>query len=271
MRRPSRTIVLLACAIFLPPAIAQSAPDDDAARRIDLVLANHILADQGIVDAFGHVSVRSVSHPDRMIISRSLAPELVTAADLVEVDIRTCETIDPKAPKTYLERFIHCAIYRARPDVQSVVHNHSAALIPFGVTGQMLRPIDHMSGFLGSGAPVFEIRNAGGDATDMLIRNAALGDALASALGPREVIVMRGHGAAIVGRSIPQAVYRAVYTEKNAALQLEAMRMGSVTYLTPGEAKNSDATNDGQIARPWSLWVAHAERSTDLSASAPAR
>jgi ribulose-5-phosphate 4-epimerase/fuculose-1-phosphate aldolase len=230
-------------------------------RRADLVLANHVLADQGIVDAFGHVSVRSFSDPSHLFIARSMPPELVQLSDILMVDIRTCEPIGNPGQRTYLERFIHCSIYRARPAVQSVVHNHSPALIPFGVTGQTLRPVDHMSGFLGAGAPVFEIRDTGGDATDMLIRTPALGDALAKAMGDRNVILMRGHGATITGGSIPQAVYRAYYTEKNAELQLKAMQLGKVTYLTPEEARNSDATNDGQIARPWSLWIAHAGRS----------
>lgn len=241
------------------PAMA----DDDAARKVDLVLANHILADQGIVDGFGHISVRSAGNPAHLFISRSLAPELVTAADIVEVDIATCEPIGGPiggAPKTYLERFIHCAVYRARPDVQSVVHDHAPGLIPFGATGQMLRPVYHMAGFLGSGAPLFDIRAAGGPATDMLIRTAPLGDALARTLGAGSVVVMRGHGATIVGGSIRQAVYRAIYAEKNAALQAAALRMGPVTYLNPVEARKADETNNGQIDRPWSLWVAHLGR-----------
>ena len=161
--------------------------------------------------------------------------------------------------RPYLERFIHGAIYKARPDVTSVVHSHSPSVIPFGVTGGSLRPIYHMSGFLGGGAPIFEIREAGG-MTDMLIRDNLLGDALARTLGPQAVALMRGHGSVAVGNSIQQVVYRAIYTEMNARLQMEAMRLGTINFLEPEEARLAAAMNDSVLGRPWELWKRKVER-----------
>ncbi|MGQ3031262.1 MAG: class II aldolase/adducin family protein, partial [Ferrovibrionaceae bacterium] len=154
----------------------------------------------------------------------------------------------------YLERFIHGEIYRARPDVQAVVHSHAATVIPFGVSQMPLRPIFHMAGFLRGPAPIFEIRDHAGEASDLLIRNRELGVALADSLGGNAVVLMRGHGATIVGNSLPQAVYRAIYTAVNAGLQSEALRLGEVTFLTEGEADAAAASNDGQLMRAWNLW-----------------
>lgn len=219
----------------------------------DLVSANHILVMESVFDGFGHVSVRHDSRPDRFLIARSMAPGLVTADDIVECDFEG-NVHDERQRKSYLERFIHSAIYKARPDVVSVIHSHSPAIIPFGVTGARLRPICHMSGFLGSKTPVFEIRDAAGESSDMLIRNQALGESLAKVLGGNAVALMRGHGSVTVGKSIPQAVFRAVYTEVNARLQAMSMPLGDVTYLNDDEAFNSSEINDQQIERPWQLW-----------------
>lgn len=219
----------------------------------DLVSANHILVNEGVFDGFGHVSVRHESRPDRFLISRSLPPSMVEAEDILECDLDG-NVHDAQDRKSYLERFIHSAVYKARPDVMAVIHSHSPAIIPFGVTGARLRPICHMSGFLGSVTPVFEIRNAAGESSDMLIRNQALGESLAATLGRNAVALMRGHGSVIVGKSLPQAVFRAIYTESNARLQAQAMMLGEVTYLTDDEAFNSSEINDLQIERPWQLW-----------------
>jgi ribulose-5-phosphate 4-epimerase/fuculose-1-phosphate aldolase len=221
--------------------------------RDDLVIANHILAKHGVVDGFGHVSVRHEQHPDRFILARNIAPALVTLDDLLEFDLDG-NPVAPDGPRVYLERFIHSEIYRRRPDVVAVVHHHSPSVIPFGVTGAALRPIYHMSGFLGAGVPVFDIRCDAGD-TDMLIRSPALGAAHACCLGDGAATLMRGHGATVVGGSLQQAVYRAVYMEMNARLQSDAMRLGDVTYLTQAEAQLAAATIDGQVQRPWELWV----------------
>jgi HCOMODA/2-hydroxy-3-carboxy-muconic semialdehyde decarboxylase len=220
----------------------------------DLVAANRILVDQGVVDGYGHVSVRHDRTADRYLMSRSIAPELVTAADIMEYDLDSV-AVDPQGRVTYLERFIHGEIYRVRPDVRAIVHNHSPSVIPFGVTGAPLRPLYHMSAFLWPGVPVFEIRSAGGPGTDMLIRNPALGQALARALGAGPVALMRGHGAVVVAGGLPEVVFRSVYTEVNARLQAQAMALGGpVTYLDPEEAKKAQASVAGTISRPWELW-----------------
>lgn len=219
----------------------------------DLVSANHILANEGVFDGFGHVSVRHDQNPERFLIARSMAPSMITEDDIVECDFEGV-VHDAQGRKSYLERFIHSAIFKARPDVMAVIHSHSPAIIPFGVTGARLRPICHMSGFLGSTTPVFEIRDAVGESSDMLIRNQALGEALATTLGGNAVALLRGHGNVVVGDSVKQAVFRAIYTEGNARLQAQAMQMGEPVYLSEDEARNSAETNAGQIERPWELW-----------------
>ena len=241
----------------IPSALAQErgAQSSEArAKAIDeLVAANRILADQGVLDGYGHVSVRDPEHPDRFLLSRSLAPEMVTAADILEHDLEG-KVVAPRSGDTpFLERFIHAAIYRARPDVNAVVHCHSPSLIPFGVTAVQLRPLYHMSAFLAGGVPVFDIRSAAGE-TDMLVRNPDLGRALAKTLGPHAVALMRGHGAVIVAADLPHAVFRSVYTETNARLQAQAMAFGKVKYLDDEEARKAEATMGATVQRPWELW-----------------
>lgn len=223
----------------------------------NLVLANHILVNEGVLDGFGHISVRDPSDPQRFFIARSMAPALVTEADLVTCNLDG-EVVAPSGGKTYVERFIHSEIYKARPDVHSVVHSHSPAVIPFGVTGARLRPICHMSGFLGATVPVYEIRHNAGESSDLLIRNQALGRALADSLGQATVALMRGHGSVTVGVSIQQAVFRAIYTENSARLQLEASRLGEINFLTDGEAQATADMNDQHLDRPWQMWVRRA-------------
>lgn len=225
----------------------------------DLVVANHILVNEGVLDGFGHISVRHPQDPSRFLIARSMAPGLVTADDILAVDLDG-QVHDAQGRRTYVERFIHSEIYRARPQVQSVVHSHSPSVIPFGVTSAKLRPICHMSGFLGAQVPVFEIRHAGGESTDMLIRNQALGRALVASLGEADVALMRGHGNVVLGTSIQQAVFRAIYTESNARLQSEAMRLGEINFLTPGEAQAASNMNDEHLDRPWQVWKRRAQR-----------
>ena len=224
----------------------------------DLVSANHILYLEGVVDGFGHVSARREDDPQRFLLARSIAPGSVTASDIMEFGMDG-EAVNARGRKPYLERYIHSEIYRVRPDVQAIVHSHSPALIPFGVTGAQLRPVYHMSAFLGSGTPVFEIRDAGGPATDMLVRDRKLGAALAKTLGPAAFALMRGHGAVAVAGTLKQVVYRAIYAEVNARLQAEAMRLGAVTYLNDAEAAGAARTNDLVIDRPWELWKSKAE------------
>jgi HCOMODA/2-hydroxy-3-carboxy-muconic semialdehyde decarboxylase len=252
------TIAFLVSVVLLPfEGQSSQAPKSSAASQKsslieDLVYANRILYDQGVVDAFGHISVRDEKNPANFWLSRSLAPGLVSAKDIQEYDVDGAP-VDSGGRTAYLERFIHAAIYRARPDVKAVVHSHSPSLIAFSVTGTSLRPVYHLSSFLGAGTPIFDIRDAAG-MTDMLIRDNQLGDALAKVLGDKPVALMRGHGAVIVGDSIPQVVYRLIYTDINARLQMDAARLGAITFLSPEEAAKSAAMLGAQVPRAWELW-----------------
>ena len=224
----------------------------------DLVIANHILVNEGVLDGFGHISVRHDQLPERFLIARSMAPGLVTADDILACDLDG-HVHDERGRKTYVERYIHSEIYRARPDVMAVVHSHSPAVIPFGVTSARLRPICHMSGFLGAAVPVFEIRHTAGENSDLLIRNKVLGQALTQTLGNSAVALLRGHGNVVVGMSIQQVVFRAINTENNARLQSEAMRLGEINYLTPQEAQATSDMNDEHLDRPWQVWKKRAQ------------
>jgi len=219
----------------------------------DLVAAYRILAEHGVIDAYGHVSIRSPDNPQRYYIARSLAPEVVQVEDIMEYDLDS-KPLDERGRESVRERFIHGEIYKARPDVKAIVHSHSPSVIPFGVSKTRLQPIYHMSSFMGVDVPVFEIRDVAGSASDLLVRNARLGAALANVLGDKTVVLMRGHGSVTVGTSIPQVVFRAYYAEMNARLQSEAIKLGAVTYLTADEAAASAKTNDALVMRPWELW-----------------
>ena len=236
------------------------------AQRDDLVDANHILFHQCIVDAFGHVSVRSGADPGRFLMARNVAPGKVGPDDILEYAVETGEAIAADPPRLYLERYIHSELYKARPDVMAVVHNHSPAVLPFTIArGARLRAACHMCGFLGAdGPPVFEIRAHAGAASDLLIRSRELGAALAASLAQERVVLMRGHGCTVVAESLKVAIYRAVYTEVNAKLLLRSLPLGAVHFLTPGEADATRITNEGQAERPWNLWKqqARAARAT---------
>ncbi len=223
----------------------------------DLLLGNKILFKYGIVDAFGHISVRHDRDPGKYVMSRHLAPGLVEKDDLITYDLDS-NPIPATKHRLYSERYIHGEIYKLRPDIVSVVHCHAPALIPFGITKAELQPVYHMSAFLGAGVPKFEIRESAG-MTDMLIRTAPIGNALATDLGDKPMILMRGHGATMVGKSIRHAVYRAVYAAMNAQIQMEAMRFGEVTYLAREEADNYERYIDEVIHRPWNMWVREVE------------
>jgi len=234
------------------------APAADATLVDDLVTANHILFNRGVVDAFGHVSVRHDNAPDRFLLARNLAPALVTPDDILEFDLDG-NPLAARGRPVYLERFIHGEIYRARPDVVAVVHSHAPAVVPFGaVSSQPLMPIWHMSGFLGEGVPVFEIRDSAGPGSDLLIRSGDLGVALAESLGTSSVVLMRGHGATVVGSNLKQAVFRAVYTQMNAELQLQAKILGAATFLNAQEAAATTVSVGSQIDRAWDMWARQA-------------
>lgn len=227
-------------------------PKADPALVEKLAIANRILYDQGVVDGFGHISVRHDKSPEHFLLSCNRAPGLVNPEDILSYDLNGDLAVTSDK-RSYLERFIHSEIYRSRPDVMSVVHSHSPSVIPFGATGQRLRPIFHMSGFLGSGSALFEIRDAGGN-TDLLISSTGLGKALAQSLSQHNCVLMRGHGSTTVGPSIEVAVYRAIYAEVNAKLQLQAAALGPINFLNEEEAALAAATTEGQVVRTWDLW-----------------
>lgn len=230
-----------------------SIPGTDPALLDEIVIGSRILADFGVLDGFGHVSMRHPTNPNHFLMARSLAPALVTADDIMEFDLDG-NAVDPRGRAVFLERFIHSEIYKARPDVMSVVHTHSPGVIPFTVSGQPLRAIYHNPAFLAAGAPVWDIRKDFG-ATDMLVRNPEIGKSLAHTLGGKSVVLMRGHGDVTVGPTLRIAVYRAYYTDVNARLQSQAMALGGdVNYLSAEEGAKADATNMTVLDRIWNLW-----------------
>jgi HCOMODA/2-hydroxy-3-carboxy-muconic semialdehyde decarboxylase len=228
-------------------------PGVDAALIDDIVIGSRVLADFGVLDGFGHVSARHPANPNHFLMARSLAPALVTADDIMEFDLDG-NAVDARGRSLFLERFIHSEIYRARPDVMSVVHTHSPGVIPFTVSQVALRPVYHNAAFLAAGAPVWDIRKEFGE-TDMLVRNAAIAKTLAQTLADKPVVLMRGHGDVTVGAAVKVAVFRAYYTDVNARLQSQAVALGGEpNYLTPGEGAKADATNLVVIDRIWNLW-----------------
>jgi HCOMODA/2-hydroxy-3-carboxy-muconic semialdehyde decarboxylase len=219
----------------------------------DIVAGSRILADLGIVDGFGHVSARSPTNPSHFLMARSVAPALVTADDIMEFD-ENGEPVDARGRAIFLERFIHAEIYRARPDVMAVVHAHSAGVIPFANSRTPLKAMFHNGAFIGAGAPVWDIARDFG-ATDMLVRNNAIGKSLAQALGDKAVVLMRGHGDVTVGSAVKVAVFRAYYTDINARMQAQALTLGpDITFLSAEESAKADATNMIIMERVWALW-----------------
>lgn len=239
---------------------AASGEPPDPQLVADLVTANHILFDQGVVDAFGHVSVRHDKRPDRFLLARNMAPGAVAVDDIVEFDLDS-NPVDARGRKVYLERFIHGEVFRRRPDVQVVIHSHSHSIVPLSVVkGMRLRALFHMAGFIGQGAPVFEIRDAGGDGTDLLITSRELGAALARSFDHSDIVLMRGHGSTVVASNIQLGVYRAVYAELNARYQIAAGQLGEIEYLTDGESRACVGRVESQTQRPWDLWRQQAAR-----------
>lgn len=226
----------------------------------DLVSANRILATERVVDAFGHVSVRHPENPQRYLLSRARAPQLIEADDIMEFTLDG-QPIDGRGRKAYNERFIHGALYELRPDLQSVVHSHSLSVIPFGVTGEPLRPIMHMCASIGHVVPIWDPQTKFGD-TDMLVRNMELGRDLARCVGNGTTALMRGHGAVVAGDSLRGATFTAVYLEVNANLQ-ERSRHARITFLAPGEINHImtrfNRGNPGEgYDRAWEYWCRRA-------------
>lgn len=248
-------------AAFLFVAVAARAADApasggpvDPAVLADLVVANHILADQGVLDAFGHVSIRHPGNPERFLMSRSLAPALVTADDIMEYDLDG-NPVDPHGRASFLERFIHAEIYRARPEVKAAIHSHANAVIPFGVSTVALRPVALAEAFLPQSVPIYDPQRDVPGGAGLLVSTPALGHALAQTLGTSPVALMRGHGMAVVGTSLSLAVYHAIYTTVDANLEAEALSLGGpVKFLDPEEAKDADKALDQIHLRAWDLW-----------------
>jgi ribulose-5-phosphate 4-epimerase/fuculose-1-phosphate aldolase len=225
----------------------------DPALIEDIVVGSRVLADFGVLDGFGHVSARHPTNPNHFLMSRSLAPALVTADDIMEFDLDG-NAIDARGRQVFLERFIHGEIYKARPDVMAVVHTHSPGVIPFSVSQVKLQPMFHNAAFLAGGVPVWDIRGEFGE-TDMLVRDSARGKSLAQMLGDKPVVLMRGHGDVTVGPSARVAVFRAYYTDVDARLESQAVALGGpINFLTPGEGAKADAVNLAVLDRIWNLW-----------------
>ena len=225
----------------------------------ELVTGNRILAREGVVDSFGHISVRHPDDPRRYLLSRSRAPDCIEKDDIMEFMLDGT-LVDPRGRAPYLERFIHGALYEARPDVISVVHNHSESVIPFGVTGEKIKPIFHMGASIGHEVPVWDSHDHFGD-TALLVENMEMGRDLAKLMGGSGTALMRGHGATVAGKNIRHAVYISVYLEVNARLQKQAMDMGEVKFLTTGEVdKVASRTGSYGINRAWENWCRRAGR-----------
>jgi ribulose-5-phosphate 4-epimerase/fuculose-1-phosphate aldolase len=253
-------VIAAAVLVGLMPTAAQEAPSSagpaPAALIEDLIIANRILSDRGILDAFGHVSVRHPENPTRYLMARAIAPGTVTADDIMEFDLDS-NPVDRRGRSMFIERFIHGEVYKLRADVDSVIHTHSMGVIPFSITKTPLRPVIHNASFLHVGVPVWEIREAGG-VTDMLVRNEALARSLAAMLGDRPVVLMRGHGNVVVGPNVRIATSRAVFTDENARMQAVALSFGgAVNYISAEEGALRDA-NPSDGARSWDLWKAQA-------------
>jgi HCOMODA/2-hydroxy-3-carboxy-muconic semialdehyde decarboxylase len=217
----------------------------------DLVAAYRILAEYGVIDAYGHVSLRSPANPQRYYLARSLAPERVQAEDIMEYDLDS-NPLDAKGRESVTERFIHGEIYKARPEIMSVVHNHSPSVVPFSVTGVPMRALWHMAAFIGDGLPNWEIRDVR-KGTDLLVRDSVLGASLAKTLGPKPAALMRGHGSVTVGESLPRAVGRSVYLEISAKMQMQALALSQkINYLDEAEVRASTPLQD--YKRAWPMW-----------------
>lgn len=221
----------------------------------DLAAASRILAAQGVVDAFGHVSMRHPAAPDRYLMARAISPARVVPQDIIEYDLDS-NPVNANGRGSFLERFIHGEIYKARPDVMSVVHSHSPSVVPFGLVGVPMQAMFHNAGFIAAGVPVFDIAEKFG-ATDMLVGNAEKGVALIEVMGSKDIVLMRAHGSVACGPNLQTAVFRAVYTEVNARIQHYTVSLGGgmpMAALDPEEGRLADIVNQGAGMRAWDLW-----------------
>lgn len=233
--------------------------DPVAELRQLLATASRILAHENVLDAFGHISARHPTEPDRFLLSRSRSAALVEPGDMMVLDLEG-QVIDGDDREPFLERFIHAGVYAARPDVHAVIHNHAHDLIPFGLTGTPIRPLIHMCGAMGAQTPIWDIRRRFGD-TSLLVTNMDAAADLAAALGEASVALMRGHGAVVTGASVQRAVLMAIYVQVNARLDLQARQLGEVTYLSPGEIVLSEDAlfHENPAARAWAYFESRSQ------------
>jgi HCOMODA/2-hydroxy-3-carboxy-muconic semialdehyde decarboxylase len=259
-------LIILAGTVFAQsPNGSGRKADSDEQRIADLVLASRILVNEGVLDSFGHVTVRSASDPNVYFMPRAMPPGLVTAADIVKLTLDSVP-VDANAPRTNGERFIHGEIYKVRPDVQAVVHSHVQSVIPFSITpSHPLRPVLHTAAFLPAQVPVFDPRTYAKDNRTAIgklqINTAPLGVALAQMLGNGSVVLLRGHGDAVVGSSLQWAVYRAVYTDLNARAELAAAQLGSDTIYVNDDELKMHAVEVFDVQRPWDNFVSRLPKS----------
>lgn len=233
--------------------MAQSGGPVDRATLEDLAAASRILADQGVFDAAGHVSMRHPGSPDRFLMSRSLAPQMITADDIMEFDIDS-NPVDARGRNPFIERYLHGEIFRARPDVMAIAHSHSPSTIAFGLSNVPMRAMYHNAAFLAAGVPVFDIRERFG-ATDIVISSPEKGAALAKVLADKPVALLRAHGMVATGPSLPVAVFRAIFTVTSANIQQQALALGGpVAALGAEEGRLADVVNVQTVDRSWELW-----------------
>jgi len=224
----------------------------------DLVLANHILSNEGILEAFGHVSVRSPENPNHFLLSRSLAPEFIQSEDIMEFDFDG-NVVGDSSYRPYAERILHAKIFAARPDVHAICHNHAVALLPFTVTNTDIRPICHIGGMFFEGVPRYDDY----DVSDgMLVVNPKEGERIARTLGSKRALLMRGHGVVVVGDNIKQMLMASIYLATNAEIQYRAMQLGEPIYLSAEEGRAATETMFGELPleRAWNYWKNRALR-----------
>ena len=256
---------LLSACLPLRAAAVTAAPDRRDALAVvidDLVAAGHILSNENIIDAFGHVSGRHPTRRDHFVMSRAVAPGLAQGADIMEFD-RDGEPVDAQGRHPYLERYIHAAIYQARPDVNAVVHDHSREVIPFSVSRTRLKPLHPTGGVIGEQVPVWDIRESFGENTNMLVSTLAIGRDLARRLGQGSTVLMRGHGAVIAAKTIRLATFTAINLDNQARLRHDALALGAVTDMSPGEVAETaklfePGAQGGSLARAWEYWCGRA-------------
>jgi len=230
-------------------------PDQLADLLHELAIANRICGYEGVIDAFGHVSLRHPSDPNRYFLSRSRSPEIVEPADLLEFNLDS-EPIKPPTLPMYSERVIHGEIYKARPDVMAVCHHHSPDMLPYCITGEKLIPVYHLGAVMGDHVPMWDQRDGFGD-TNLLVRKPEEGASLARTLGKHNLVLMRRHGATVVGSNLRELVFRTIYACRNAEYQTRAKAVGHVSGLSPGEIEHAGKIHHqpNTVARAWEYWV----------------